>query len=451
MRAASSLLRSRAPVGPTRLGDEQVERLHSDLVEALHARFPPDDLAVVDDRKHFALAWLSTQFRAIEQAHLRDGYTPLDEAHEREVKQQLLDRMFGMGRIQPLIDDPEITDIDINGCDAVFISRRDGSRERVAPVAASDEELVRLVKERITRYSGGDLRWDPDSYFVSVALPGRGGRLTAMYWRSTRPAISIRRHDFSINQLEHLVERKMLPPGAAQLLAAAVRAKLNIIVSGGTGGGKTTLLRCLIGAIPSDVRILTVEDALEIGVEELGRHPNSTELCVRQPNVEGKGSVSAAQLVRDGLRMNPDRVMVGEVRGHEVLAMLSAMTQGNDGSMGTVHANSSVETLGRLVGMLGMTPEKIPPWAANRRVSDALDLVVHVAKVSDRSRRVTSIHEVGSTDGDSALIATNELARLKNGQLAPSFRPSAKLLDRLVSDGGLDPDHWENTSRWLTP
>lgn len=406
-----------------------------------------------DDRRQVASSYLSRWFRQLASQRLDSGAALLDERYEARIIRDLLDDMFGLGRLQRLIDTPEISDIMVNGHDRVFVKRRDGSTEEVGPVARSDDELVALVRDAVSRHDlanqlGGhnERSWNKTVPEVNFRLPS-GHRLHAIAWVTRRPSITIRRHDFAINRLEHLQARGTIGEPARQLLEAAVKARLNIVVSGGPGGGKTTLLRCLVGAIPQGERLITVEDSYELALSEIpGAHRNLVEGESRKANSEDVGEISMAALVKAGLRQSPDRVIVGEVRGHEVLPMLQAMTQGSDGSMCTVHANSSADTTSRLATFLTLTPERIPIRAANQLIADAVDLVVHVTYRGKGHREISSVREITSMDGD--VVLSNEVITTVDNTVVLAGPPlSDRTMQRLERDGGLDAG-WLDPRRW---
>jgi Flp pilus assembly CpaF family ATPase len=269
-------------------------------------------------------------------------------------------RLFGLGRLQRLLDDYEIENVNANGCDRVWVRYADGRRVQVDPIADSDEELVELVRLAAARLGLGERRFDLGSPLLDLRLPD-GSRLFAAMAVVTRPCLAIRRHRYPSLTLEDLMAKGTVTSALRAFLGAAVRARLNLIISGGTNAGKTTLLRALAAEIPFDERLVTIEDSLELGLERFPEvHADVVAMEARAPNVEGEGAISVADLVRAALRMSPDRVIVGEVRGHEVIPMLNAMTQGNDGSMCTVHANSSAGAFGRLASYAVQAPERLP-------------------------------------------------------------------------------------------
>ena len=276
---------------------------------------------------------------------------PVDPDEEQLLAQSVLDALFGMGDLQALIDNPAIENIDVNGCDRVWATFADGSKRLMPAIADSDEEIVEMVRAAAGRFGLAERRFDLARPEVDLRLPD-GSRLSALMAVSARPSVSIRRHRYGALTLSDLVELGTLTEGLASMLAAAVRARKNIVVSGAMNSGKTTLLRALAAEVPPRERIVTIEQALELGLEaDLVRHPDMVALEARPANVEGEGLITVSDLVRRALRMNADRVIVGEVLGDEVLPMLNAMSQGRSGSMCTIHADSSAGVFRRIASV----------------------------------------------------------------------------------------------------
>ena len=306
---------------------------------------------------------------------LRPGLTP---GEEQGLAQTVLDALFGMGRLQSLVDDPGIENIDINGCDRVWATFADGTKRLMPPVADSDEELVDLVRSAAGRFGLSERRFDSARPELDLQLPG-GARLSAVMAVSARPAISIRRHRFADLSLDDLCAMGAMDPGLRSLLSAAVRARKNIVVSGAMNSGKTTLLRALAAEIDPRERLVTIEQAFELGLDTgSSRHPDIVALEARPANIEGAGRIPVADLVRRSLRMNADRVIVGEVLGDEVLPMLNAMSQGRSGSMCTIHAESSAGVFRRIASYAVQAPERLPIEATNLLIAGALHFVVHL-------------------------------------------------------------------------
>jgi len=301
-----------------------------------------------------------------------------DTAEEQVLAQSVLDALFGMGGLQRLIDDPDIENIDINGCDRVWVTFADGSKRLMPAIADSDDDLIELVRTAASRFGLAERRFDQARPEVDLRLPD-GSRLSALMAVAARPAVSIRRHRYSALALSDLVALGTVSDELAVLLAAMVRARKNIVVSGAMNSGKTTLLRALAAEVPPRERIVTIEQALELGLDaDRLRHPDMVALEARPANVEGEGLIAVSDLVRRALRMNADRVIVGEVLGDEVLPMLNAMSQGRSGSMCTIHADSSAGVFRRIASYAIQAPERLPLEASNLLIAGAVHFVVHL-------------------------------------------------------------------------
>lgn len=332
-----------------------------------------------------------------------------------ETRQDLVEalesRLFGAGSLQVLLDDESMENIDINGYRNVFVEYADGSTAKVRPVAASNEELIETI-QTLAAHEGLSARaFDVANVRVNLRLPD-GSRLYALQSVAREPVISIRKHRHARVSLKDLIQLGTLDEELADFLSAAVRARKNIMVAGATGAGKTTLLRALAAEIGAEERLLTVERSLELGLDEdVDAHPNAIALEERLANAEGAGAVTMAELVRDTLRLNPSRVIVGEVLGDEVVTMLNAMTQGNDGSLSTIHANSSADVVHKIATYAIQAPERLPWEATVRLVASGLDFVVFLRRrrsSTGQERIVESVREVAGVT-ESGDLATNEL------------------------------------------
>jgi Flp pilus assembly CpaF family ATPase len=273
------------------------------------------------------------------QQLLGRGQVPLPAAVEADLARAIVDHLTGAGGLQGLLDDPGVENIDANGCDQVFVRYTDGRLVPSPPIAASDEELIDLVRSFVSaaafgedqRSSGEERAFDRNNPYLDLRL-GDGSRLCALMSVTRRPTVSIRRPTMIHADLDTLAGRGMLDPGLAAVLKAVMRARLNLIITGGTNLGKTTFARAAARAIPPTERLITIEDAYELELFHPVAHPNVVAMQARRPNLEGVGAVGMSALVRTALRMNPDRVIVGETRGDEVIDLLKAMSQGNDGT-----------------------------------------------------------------------------------------------------------------------
>ena len=335
------------------------------------------------------------------------GQAPLNPEVEQELAEGVHARMFGAGRLQSLLNDESIEEIAVNGCDSVWVSRGESTTpwERAEPVATSDDELIEVV-QALGAYAGLNSRpWDTANSELDLTLPD-GSRLSAVMSSTTRPAVSIRRHRWEKAELADLVGNDTITDEAADFLRAIVSARFNVMIAGGTKAGKTTLLRAMAAEIGPEERIVTVENALELGLHKFeDRHPNCVAMEVRVANSEGQGYIGMERLVRRTLRMAPDRVIVGEVLGPEVIQMLVAMGQGNDGSMSTIHARNSREVFERIATYAIMAQERLPHEASFRLIAGGLDYVVFISRhPKTGTRRLESILEVNGYD-DSVLAS----------------------------------------------
>jgi pilus assembly protein CpaF len=445
--------------GPTDIptGSSAVARLRERLRAALstgladriradeQAGRPPLDYAGRRALAERLLADAAEAHAADELAH-PSGAGLLDNPVEHQVIASVLDEVFGMGGLQPLLADQQIENINVNGCDRVFVRYADGRRARVGPVAATDGELVDLIRSLAARAGVEERRFDRGSPAVNLQLPD-GSRLFAVMAVTGRPCVSIRRHRYRTVTLAQLRELGTIDRGLESLLTACVRAKKNLLVTGGTAIGKTTLLRGLANAIPPHERLVTIEDALELGLDHDPSHPDATAMQAREPNVEGEGAISQSELVRWALRMSPDRVIVGEIRGPEVVPMCNAMSMGNDGSMATLHASDSRGAFVKLASYAVQGPERLPLEATNLLVATALHFVVHLAEArDDKTRVVSSIREV--IDADDKQVISNEVYRPgPDGRAVPGVPLRTDTVEQLV-EAGFDPDLLNEGGRW---
>lgn len=300
---------------------------------------------------------------------------------------------MGLGPLEPLLADPTVSDILVNGPKKVYVERQ--GRLELSPVVFSDTaHLMKIIDKIVSRIGR---RVDESSPMVDARLPD-GSRVNAIIppLSLDGPLLSIRRFAVVPLRAEDLILNKALTPELAALLAGMVRSKMNILISGGTGTGKTTLLNVLSAAIPVTERIVTIEDAAELQLQQ----PHVVRLETRPANIEGRGEVNQRALMRNSLRMRPDRIIVGEVRGVEVVDMLQAMNTGHEGSMATVHANSPRDALTRLENMSGMGGVAIPTKVMRQQISSAIMAVVQVARLTDGKRKVVSLQEVVGMEGD---------------------------------------------------
>ncbi|MFY7070245.1 CpaF family protein [Nocardiopsis changdeensis] len=338
-------------------------------------------------------------------ALIRGGveFTAADEARLRRV---VLDHVLGLGPLEELLAEPEVQNIHITGNDPVTVDLGGGHREPRPAVVDTDAALVSLVQRIAARAPGGERRFDTAAPILSMELKD-GSRLSAvMPGIAARPTVTIRRHPARYLRLGDLARAGMVDQAARDLLVAAVRARMNLLISGATNAGKTTLLRALAGTVEGE-RIITVEDALELGLHRHLTDVNVVALQGRPANIEGLGEVTLAELVRAALRMCPDRVIVGETRGPETIALLNAMSMGTDGSMSTVHASSSQQVFAKLAAYCAQAPERMTPSATAALVGAAVHLVVHIDVAPDGDRVVTSVRQVVGSQGEQ--VVSDEL------------------------------------------
>jgi pilus assembly protein CpaF len=348
---------------------------------------------------------------------------------------ELIDEVFGLGPLEPLLRDPTINDILVNTYKNVFVERN-GVLEKVPASFQDDKHLLRVI-DRIV--SGVGRRIDDSSPMVDARLPD-GSRVNAIIppLAVDGPLLSIRRFPAERLKADDLVTLRALTKPMLDFLTYCVRARLNALISGGTGAGKTTLLNILSGFIGERERIVTIEDAAELQLHQ----EHVARLETRPPNVEGKGAVRQRQLVINALRMRPDRIVVGEVRGEEALDMLQAMNTGHDGSLTTVHANSPRDALARIETMIAMGATNLPERAMRQQISSAIQLVVQQTRLSDGSRKVTSISEITGMEGDvitmQEIFLFEKMGVTQDGKVIGRFRATGvrpKACERLKTSG----------------
>jgi pilus assembly protein CpaF len=317
----------------------------------------------------------------------------LTGSEQERLMDEVMDETFGLGPLETLLKDPAIADILVNRFDRIYIERK-GRLERVE-TRFRDNQHLRQIIDRIV--AGVGRRVDETSPMVDARLAD-GSRVNAIIppLALDGPAMSIRRFGSKPLQLEDLIRHGAFPPAVMDFLSAAVQSRCNVLISGGTGSGKTTLLNCLSRYIPADERVITIEDAAELQLQQ----PHVVRLETRPQNIEGRGEVSQRDLVKNCLRMRPDRIIIGEVRGGEALDMLQAMNTGHEGSMTTVHANTTRDALARLEVMIAMAGYDIPPRALRHQIASAIQLVIQASRLSGGKRKVTRVTEITGMEGD---------------------------------------------------
>jgi pilus assembly protein CpaF len=361
--------------------------------------------------------------------------TPLSMVERDRVIGEVLDEVFGLGPLEPLLQDPTISDILVTTPKLVFIERA-GKLVRTPVEFKDNAHLMRIIEKVVSRVGR---RVDESSPLCDARLPD-GSRVNVVIQPVAvdGPLLSIRRFGRDPLQPADLVRNLSLTEQMMQLLHACVKARLNIIVSGGTGAGKTTLLNVLSGYIPEEERVVTIEDAAELQMRQI----HVARMETRPPNIEGTGAIKIRQLVINALRMRPDRIVVGEVRGEEALDMLQAMNTGHDGSLTTIHANTPRDAIGRLEVMVGMANSNMGVRAIRQQVSSAVDLFVQIARFSDGTRRVTHMTECVGMEGEHVttqdIFVFERSGLTTEGRVTGRFRPTGirpKFYERLRSSG----------------
>ena len=384
-------------------------RVHNRLIAELD---PTMDVTKVNEVR-------STIMELFEQV-LSEENTVLSRPEKHRLFEQIVAEIIGLGPLQPLLEDESITEIMVNGAKNIYIER--GGKIHRVPVSFEDDEHVGRIIERIVSPLGR--RIDEASPYVDARLPD-GSRVNAVIppISLVGPVITIRKFAKNPITLDQLIQLGSITPEALQFLKACVVAKLNMIISGGTGSGKTTLLNILSQFIPSDERIVTIENAHELQL----RQEHVVTLESRPPNIEGKGEVTIRQLVINALRMRPDRIIVGEIRDEAALDMLQAMNTGHEGSMTTAHSNSPRDTLARIETMTMMAGMELPIRAIREQIASAINLVVHEERLRDGTRKVVNITEISGMEGD-VITMTNifefEQTGLEGGKVVGRLRPT---------------------------
>ena len=378
---------------------------------------------------------LRGELKVLAERLLDEGHVAINEIERRRIVESIQNEVMGLGPIEPLLADPSISDILVNGPGKVYVERR-GRLEATDVHFDSVEHLMRIIDKIVSRIGR---RIDESSPMVDARLPD-GSRVNAIIapLALDGPVLSIRRFAVVPYTMEDLLKFGTLTQEMADLMTGLVKGRINLLISGGTGSGKTTLLNVISGAIPPNERIVTIEDAAELQLQQ----PHVVRLETRPPNIEGKGEVTQRALVRNSLRMRPDRIIVGEVRGAEVLDMLQAMNTGHEGSMTTIHANTPRDALTRLEHMLGMTGMQANPRTMRQQISSALSVVVQISRLSDGRRKITSLQEITGMEGDivtmQEIFLFDQTGVTQDGSVQGRFRATGirpKFAQRLLTRG----------------
>ncbi len=375
-------------------------KMHNELIN----RIDVANLAKVEREK------AREEIRTILEHLLTKEKIPLNHGEARKLIREVEDETFGLGPLEPLLSDPTISDIVVNHPKQVFVERF--GRLELTDVVFRDEAHLRQIIDRIVSRVGR--RIDESQPMVDARLPD-GSRVNAIIppLALNGSSLSIRKFKRDPLKMKNLINFGTVNEDLAKLLELIVRARLNLVISGGTGSGKTTLLNILSGSIPNTERIITIEDAAELQLQQ--RHV--VRLETRPPNLEGKGMVNQRDLVRNALRMRPDRILVGEVRGAEALDMLQAMNTGHEGSITTVHANTPRDALYRLETMILMAESNLVEWAINRQIASAIDVIIQISRMSDGVRRLVSLSEITGMEGE--VVAMQDIAIFQQQGVSP--------------------------------
>lgn len=384
---------------------------------------------------------LREELRNVVEVMLGEAGAVLNATERRQIVADIQNEVIGYGPIEPLLHDPTVSDILVNGAHQIYVERA-GRLEITALRFDDDAHLMRIIDKIVSKVGR---RIDESSPMVDARLPD-GSRVNAIIppLAIDGPTLSIRRFSVVPLRMEDLIGKQSLPGPFAELLSAMVKGKLNVLISGGTGSGKTTMLNVLSGYIPENERIITIEDAAELQLQQ----PHVIRLETRPANIEGKGEISQRALVRNSLRMRPDRVVLGEVRAGEAFDMLQAMNTGHEGSMATVHANTPRDALSRLENMIGMAGLQLPAKAMRQQIASALSAVVQLSRLTDGRRKVMSISEVTGMEGE--IVTMQEICGFQQSGVGPDgkvlgrFRASGvrpRFLEKINSYGLKVPDH----------
>lgn len=406
-------------------------RIHAKLLE----RF---DLAALDA---VSVQTLQQEIATMTERLLTEDSAAINDLERKMLIRDIQHEMLGFGPLELLMADPSVSDILVNRYDQIYVERQ--GRLELTPVVFTDEKhLLRIIDKIVSRIGR---RIDESSPMVDARLPD-GSRVNAVIppVALDGPMMSIRRFARIPLRMENLInDLKSLTPGMALVLEALAKAKVNMIISGGTGAGKTTLLNILSSYIPTTERVVTIEDAAELQLQQ----PHVVRMETRPPNIEGRGEITQRSLVRNALRMRPDRIIIGEVRGAEAVDMLQAMNTGHEGSLTTIHANTPRDSLARLENMVGMAGLNLPHQASRQQIASAITVIVQALRLTDGKRKITSIQEITGMEGDvvtmQEIFAFTQTGIGANGEVQGYFHATGvrpKFADRLKGFGIALPD-----------
>jgi pilus assembly protein CpaF len=430
------VLRPEPGLGHTAYQELKV-RIHQRLLDRV-------DLAVMES---LTPERLKEEIALLVERLLSEEAMVVNDSERASLVRDIQHEMLGLGPLEPLLADPTISDILVNSHSQVYVERR-GKLERTDIRFADDAHLMKIIDKIVSRVGR---RIDESSPMVDARLPD-GSRVNAIIppVALDGPIVSIRRFAVIPLKIEDILQYKTLTPEMASILQGLAKAKVNMLISGGTGSGKTTMLNILSGYIPASERMVTIEDAAELQLQQ----PHVVRLETRPPNIEGKGEVTQRSLVKNALRMRPDRIILGEVRGAEAVDMLQAMNTGHEGSLATIHANTARDALSRLENMIGMAGLNLPPKAARQQISSAITAILQIGRLADGKRKVMSIQEITGMEGE--IITMQEIFAFRQTGVAPDgtvqghfsatgVRP--KFIDRLRAHGVIVPDNLFDPTR----
>ncbi len=389
----------------TRLQDRLIELIDLTLLETM------DKASLRAEISRLVIGLLADEFSG----------APLNQPERERLISEIHDEILGLGPLEPFLKDPTVNDILVNTYSHVYVERK-GKLELTGARFKDNDHLKKIIDRIVNRVGR---RVDESSPMVDARLPD-GSRVNAIVQPLAidGPALSIRKFSKDPLELQDLIAFKALTPELGELMQAIVKARLNILISGGTGSGKTTMLNCLSRFIPENERIVTVEDAAELQLKQ----EHVVRLETRPPNIEGRGEITQRDLVKNCLRMRPDRIIIGEVRGGEALDMLQAMNTGHDGSLATIHANTPRDALMRLETMVAMAGLNISSHSLKRYISSAIDVIIQIARLSDGSRKLMSFQELTGMEGD--IITMQEIFAFEQKGLSPENKVRGQFLSR---------------------
>jgi len=405
-------LRERLESGDARASGQRAtggidNRAYQKLKQRLHAQLL--DRVDLEGMQRLTQDQIRVELRNLVEKLLEEDAVVINDAERKTLTRDIQNEMLGFGPLEPLLEDPTVSDILVNTHRHIYVERR-GKLELTDVTFSDDAHLMKIIDKIVSRVGR---RIDESSPMVDARLPD-GSRVNAIIppLAIDGPIMSIRRFSADPLRLADLVAYSSMTADMAEVLQGLGKAKVNILISGGTGSGKTTMLNVISGFIGQTERIVTVEDAAELQLQQ----PHVVRLETRPPNIEGKGEVTQRALVRNALRMRPDRIILGEVRGAEALDMLGAMNTGHEGSMATIHANTPRDALTRLENMISMAAANLPTKAMRQQISSAVGVVVQVSRLTDGKRKVMSIQEVTGMEGE--VITMQEIFSFKQTGLA---------------------------------